>query len=104
MIMEKPKNKFIVPPDNLEEWLIENPDLIYNRSLETSENILNSPKISEDLLLEFQWESATYAKIYMKRKDIESALKKSIDYFVRVELYEKAQKGKNILDRFTENS
>lgn len=103
MIMEKPKNKFIVSPDNLEEWLIKNPDLIYNRSLESSENILNSPKLSEDLLLEFQWESSTYAKIYMKRKDIESALKKSIDYFVNEELYEKAQKAKNILDKFSGN-
>ena len=40
----------------------------------------------------------------MKRKDIGSALKKSIDYFVNEELYEKAQKAKNMLDKFDENS
>lgn len=101
--MEKERKKITVSPDNLEEWLSDNPEKIYRRSLKSSESIIDSNyKISEDLLLEFEWENSTYAKIYLKKGDIEPALNKSINYFVQTELYEEAQKAKNILDRFLE--
>lgn len=101
--MEKENTRITVSPDHLESWLIENPDKIYMRSLKASESIVNSPELKENLLLEFEWEESIYAKIYIKRKDIEPALNKSINYFVSQELYEEAQKAKNILDKFTEN-
>ena len=101
--MEKENTKVIVSPDDLESWLTTNPDRIYRRSLRASETIVNSPDIKENLLLEFEWEDSVYAKIYIKRSDIKPALDKSINYFVTQELYEEAQKAKNILDKFLDN-
>lgn len=99
-IIKDMETRIEVNPEKLEDWLVENPEKVYRRSVASSEIILEKPLLDESLLLEFEWEGSIYAKIYMKKTDVIPALQKSIDYFVSTELYEEAQKAKNILDCF----
>jgi hypothetical protein len=86
-----------VDPDYLEEWLINNPDKVYKRSVETAISMIKNKKESESFI-EFSWDNEIYSKIYMKRQDIPKAMDKAIEYFVNNELYEYAQMAKNAKD------
>ncbi len=89
-----------VNPDNLERWLINNPDKVYKRSVETAIFLSENKDIKEEAFLEFSWENETYSKIYMKREDIPKAMDKAIEYFVENEIYEYAQLAKNAKEAF----
>ena len=91
-----------VDPDYLEEWLINNPEKVYKRSVETAIAMSKNENVSESFM-EFSWDNEIYSKIYMKRKDIPKAMDKAIEYFVNNELYEYAQMAKNAKDCITCN-
>jgi hypothetical protein len=91
---ESLKMKERVNPDNLERWLIKNPDKVYKRSVETAISLSKNKDLLEESFMEFVWENETYSKIYMKRSDIPKAMDKAIEYFVKYELYEYAQMAK----------
>ena len=92
-----------VNPDNLEDWLIRNPDKVYMRSVETALKLAESEDLSEDCFLEFYWDDKVYSKIYMKKGDIPTAMDKAIEYFVDREMYEDAVKAKKAKDLFQES-
>lgn len=91
-----------VDPDYLEEWLINNPEKVYKRSVETAISMSKNNSESESFM-EFSWHNEIYSKIYMKRKDIHKAMDKAIEYFVKNELYEYAQMAKNAKDSIALN-
>jgi hypothetical protein len=90
------KNK--VNPDKLEDWFIENRELVYLRSVETAKQLSENKESMEEILFEFYWENTVYSKIFMARKDIKTAMEKALNYFVGLEMFEKAQEIKNITD------
>lgn len=89
-----------VNPDHLEEWLINNPDKVYKRSVETALLLSKNKDLSEESFMEFVWDDEIYSKIYMKRSDIPKAMNKAIEYFVKIELYEYAQMAKEAKEIF----
>lgn len=89
------KNK--VEPKKLEQWFIENKEVVYTRSVEAAKKIVEE-KLEQEILLEFYWDSEVYSKIFMSRKDIKTAMQKSLEYFISLEMFEKAQEIKNITD------
>jgi len=92
-----------VNPDELENWLINNPDKVYKRSVETAIFLSENKDIKEEAFLEFSWDNETYSKIYMKREDIPKAMDKAIEYFIENEIYEYAQMAKNAKETFQNN-
>ena len=92
-----------VNPDRLEEWLVNNPEKVYKRSVETAIYLSENKDLIEESFMEFMWENEVYSKIYMKRSDIPKAMNKAIEYFVKYELYEYAQKAKLAKESFEKN-
>lgn len=92
-----------VNPDYLEDWLIENPDKVYIRSVETALKLAESEDLIEDCFLEFCWEDRIYSKIHMKKTDIPTAMDKAIEYFVAREMYEYAGNAKKAKDLFNKS-
>jgi hypothetical protein len=92
-----------VDPDYLEQWLINNPEKVYKRSVETAISMSKNKNESESFM-EFSWDNEIYSKIYMKRKDIPKAMDKAIEYFVNNELYEYAQMAKDVKDFISKES
>ena len=90
------KNK--VEPEKLEDWFIENKELVYLRSVETARQLVDNKETKEEILFEFYWNDTIYSKIFMSRKDIKTAMEKALDYFIPLEMFEKAQEIKNITD------
>lgn len=91
------KNK--VSPEDLEKWFTDNREKIYGRSVETAYTLIKNKDLDQEILFEFFWESdESYAKIYMNRKDVETAMEKALNFFVDNEMYEKAQICKDIKD------
>lgn len=91
------KNK--VNPEDLEDWFMNNPGTVYIKSLEAAEEIMRSPDLNEKLFLEFYWEEKAYVHVFMKRDDMQNAMEKAITYFVREEMYEKAHKAQEIVNK-----
>jgi hypothetical protein len=90
------KNK--VSPEKLEDWFIENKETVYLRSVETARQLVDNKELNDEILFEFYWEDTIYSKIFMARKDIKTAMEKALNYFVFLEMFEKAQEIKNITD------
>jgi hypothetical protein len=90
------KNK--VDPEKLEDWFVNNRELVYARSIETAKQMVDNKDLNEEILFEFYWEDAVYSKIFMARKDIKTAMEKALKYFVSEEMFEKAQEIKNLTD------
>jgi hypothetical protein len=96
--MDKYVNK--VDPDLLADWLMVNKEEVHNKSLECAIYLLKNPKEPKCTLIEFFWDDEIYSTIYMKRSDIPTSMKKSIEYFVSCEAYEKAQEAKLIIEKY----
>lgn len=103
MIIENVEMKTEVNPDHLEQWLINNPDKVYKRSVETAFMLSKDKNLFEECFIEFLWEDEIYSKIYMKRSDIPRAMDKAIEYFVANEMYEHAQMAKEAKESFQSN-
>ena len=99
-MIQETEMKNEVNPDRLEEWLIKNPEKVYKRSVETALYLAKNKDLIEESFMEFTWEDQIYSKIFMKRKDIPTAMNKAIEYFVKTELYEYAQMAKEAKDYF----
>jgi len=65
-----------VNPDRLEEWLVNNPEKVYKRSVETAIYLSENKDLIEESFMEFMWENEVYSKIYMKRSAQKAKLAK----------------------------
>lgn len=84
-------------PSQLEEWLVENKEMIYKATVDSSLDLVMSENLEEPFL-SFEWNKNTYAKLSVRIDDIPEVIEKSINFFVREELYEYAGKAKNVLN------
>lgn len=90
------KNK--VNPEDLEQWFTTNRERVYERSIETASLLVKNLHLEQEILFEFYWDDNVYAKIYMNKKDVKTAMEKALNFFVEQEMYEKAQACKDIKD------
>ena len=90
------KNK--VNPEDLEHWFTNNRSKVYERSVETASLLVKNLHLEQEILFEFYWDDNVYAKIYMNKKDVKTAMEKALNFFVEQEMYEKAQACKDIKD------
>jgi hypothetical protein len=85
-----------INPTELENWLIQNKEIIYRETIQTCLDLLLNENLEEPFL-SFEWEGKNYAKISVKFSDIPEVVEKSTNFFVREELYEEAEKAQKIL-------
>lgn len=88
-----------VDPVKLENWLVENKETVYTSTIQSCLDLLLSENIEEPFL-SFEWLGKTYAKFSINSSDIPEIVEKSINFFVREELYEEAEKAKMVIDLY----
>lgn len=88
-------------PSQLEEWLVHNKEIVYKATIDSSLDLVLSENLEEPFL-SFEWNKETYAKLSIRIEDVPEVIKKSINFFVREELYEYAGKAKEVLRIYNE--
>jgi hypothetical protein len=88
-------------PSQLEEWLIYNKEIVYKATVDSSLDLVLGENLEEPFL-SFEWNKKTYAKLSIRIEDVPEAIEKSINFFVREELYEYAGKAKEVLNIYKE--
>lgn len=88
-----------IDPTELENWLIENKDKVYISTVQSCLDLLLNEN-TEEPFLSFEWLGKNYAKFSVRFSDIPEIVEKSINFFVREELYEEAEKAKKVLDLY----
>lgn len=88
-----------INPAELENWLIQNKEITYKSVIQSCLDLLLNDNYEEPFLL-FEWAGKTYAKLSVKFSDIPGIVEKSINFFVREELYEEAEKAQQVLNLY----
>lgn len=88
-----------IDPSGLENWLIQNKETVYKSTIQSCLDLLLNDN-TEEPFLSFEWSGKPYAKLSVGFSDIPEVVEKSINFFVREELYEEAEKAKKVLDLY----
>lgn len=85
-----------IDPLELEDWLVQNKEIVYKATVQSCLDLLLNDNIEEPFLT-FEWSGKPYAKLSVRFKDVPEVVEKSISFFVREELYEEAEKAQQVL-------
>jgi hypothetical protein len=77
--------------------MVYNKEIVYKATIDSSLDLMLSENLEEAFLC-FEWNGSTYAKLSIRTEDVPNAVDKSINFFIREELYEYAGKAKKVLD------
>lgn len=88
-----------VEPSELEDWLIQNKETVYKSTIQSCLDLLLNENTEEPFLC-FEWSGKPYAKLSVKFSDIPEVVEKSINFFVREELYEEAEKAQKVVNLY----
>jgi hypothetical protein len=88
-----------IDPAELENWLIQNKEIVYKSTIQSCLDLLLNDN-SEEPFLSFEWAGKPYAKLSVRFSDIPEVVEKSINFFVREELYEEAEKAQQVLNLY----